>query len=340
MQCTPRIERHPRDSRPGAGTLPAFGHPAGRSLDAPRDCHHKLPIRRSTGCRFGKIPLAFRCVRYATCVPFPDRRALGRGYRTDPSCGSSRSSGWGAFNRRVADPDSAGAAAAPEASRFARCRDFVAGTRNRCRSLRPGTTCAVVAIFPTQPPLRGIEPMKLKTNKMSSAVRLALSLGAVMAAGISVSAFAQDAAGQSGQGDQTQATQLKAVVVTGSNIRRVDVETSSPVFSVDRTVIEASGNVTLGDLVQDLPAMTGANTNAQNSSNGTSTVNLRGLGPDRTLILVDGHRVQSQDVNVIPAAMIERIDVLTTGASSVYGSDAVGGVVNFITKKDFQGVQA
>lgn len=182
--------------------------------------------------------------------------------------------------------------------------------------------------------------MKLKTNKMSSAVRLALSLGAVMAAGISVSAFAQDAAGQSGQGDQTQATQLKAVVVTGSNIRRVDVETSSPVFSVDRTVIEASGNVTLGDLVQDLPAMTGANTNAQNSSNGTSTVNLRGLGPDRTLILVDGHRVQSQDVNVIPAAMIERIDVLTTGASSVYGSDAVGGVVNFITKKDFQGVQA
>lgn len=131
--------------------------------------------------------------------------------------------------------------------------------------------------------------MKLKINKMSSAVRLALSFSAAMAAGIPVSApaFAQDAAGQSGQGDQTQATQLKAVVVTGSNIRRVDVETSSPVLSVDHTVIEASGNVTLGDLVQDLPAMTGANTNAQNSSNGTSTVNLRGLGPDRTLILVE-----------------------------------------------------
>ncbi|MEO8746479.1 MAG: TonB-dependent receptor [Rhodanobacter sp.] len=185
--------------------------------------------------------------------------------------------------------------------------------------------------------------MNLKTKKVSSAVRLALSVGAVIAAGSSMAAFAQEATSaptqQSDQANQAKATELKAVVVTGSNIRRVDLETSNPVVSVDRAVIEASGAVTLGDLVQDLPAMTGSNTNAQNSGSGVSTVNLRGLGPDRTLILVDGRRVLSQDVNVIPANMIERIDVLTTGASSVYGSDAVGGVVNFITKKDFKGAQ-
>jgi outer membrane receptor protein involved in Fe transport len=187
--------------------------------------------------------------------------------------------------------------------------------------------------------------MNFGVNKLSSSVRLALSLGAIIAVGASGNAFAQDAAAnaQSGaqQADQKAKT-LETVTVTGSRIRRVDLETASPVVTIDRAAIAASGKLTLGDLVQNLPAVTGGNTNPQvNNSGGagSSTIGLRGLGPNRTLILVDGHRVVNNDVNSIPASMIERIEVLTTGASSVYGSDAVGGVVNFILRKDFQGAQ-
>ncbi|GAB2557941.1 TonB-dependent receptor plug domain-containing protein [Rhodanobacter koreensis] len=200
--------------------------------------------------------------------------------------------------------------------------------------------------------------MKLEVTKLSAAVRLAFSLGAVIAVGASGTAFAQDTSNQSTTSnpppDQHKAKSLQTVVVTGSLVRRVDLETSNPVVTIDRAQIEATGKMTLGDLVQDLPAMTGGNTNPQlNNGGGTgaSTINLRGLGNKRTLILVDGQRVidaigtyistegTSPDVNAIPAAMIERIEVLTDGASATYGSDAIGGVVNFILKKDYQGAQ-
>ena len=192
--------------------------------------------------------------------------------------------------------------------------------------------------------------MKLGVSKLSSAVRLALSLGAVIAVGATSTAFAQDAGSQDAttQPNAKKAQTLQTVVVTGSLIRRVDLETSNPVVTIDRAQIEATGKMTLGDLVQDLPAMTGGNVNPQvNNGGGTgaSTINLRGLGAKRTLILIDGQRVinalgaGSPDVNAIPAAMIERIDVLTDGASATYGSDAIGGVVNFILRKDYQGAQ-
>lgn len=185
----------------------------------------------------------------------------------------------------------------------------------------------------------------LNTNTLSSAVRLALSVGAVAVAGASGSAFAQATSGdQAGAAGTTgkKPVQLQTIMVTGSHIRRVDLETSNPVVSVNRATIEASGKMTLGELVQDLPAMTGGVTNPQTNNgggSGASTVNLRGLGPARTLILVDGHRVLSGDINTIPAAMIERIDVLKSGASAIYGSDAIGGVVNFITIKNFKGTK-
>jgi len=187
--------------------------------------------------------------------------------------------------------------------------------------------------------------MKLGVSKLSSSVRLALSLGAVVAIGASGTAFAQDTGSQQ-QGDQAgnqkNAKQLQTVVVTGSLIRRVDLETSNPVITIDRAQIQATGKMTLGDLVQQLPAMTGGNVNPQvNNGGGTgaSTINLRGLGANRTLILVDGQRVLNTDPNAIPADMIERIEVLTDGASSTYGSDAIGGVVNFILRHDYQGAQ-
>lgn len=167
------------------------------------------------------------------------------------------------------------------------------------------------------------------------------SLFAAGASLFAVSAFAQSTA-DSGSSEQN-ATNLKAVIVTGSHIRRVDLETANPVLSVSTAQIASSGATTLGDLVQQLPAMTGAAINPQNHTSGNSRgdtqLSLRGLGPNRTLTLVDGHRVVSGDVSSIPATMIERIEVLKNGASAVYGSDATGGVVNFITKQNVEGVQ-
>lgn len=188
--------------------------------------------------------------------------------------------------------------------------------------------------------------MNFGTNKLSSSVRLALSLGALIAAGAAGTAFAQDAAPATGQADQSQATgkpkTLETITVTGSNIRRVDLETSNPVVTIDAAAIKATGKLTLGDIVQDLPAVTGGNVNPQvNNGGGTggSSIGLRGLGSQRTLVLIDGKRIINGDPNSIPADMIERVEVLTDGASSVYGSDAIAGVVNFILKKNYQGVQ-
>src|SRR5579859_6012118 len=183
--------------------------------------------------------------------------------------------------------------------------------------------------------------MKFGENKLCTSVRLALSLGMLAASTYGTAAFAQDAqSNTTPPPDHAKSKTLETVSVTGSLIRRVDVETASPVVTIDRAAIQATGKQTLGDLVQQLPAMTGGNVNPQvNNSGGTgnSTINLRGLGSKRTLILIDGQRLLSKDPNAIPADAVERIEVLPTGASATYGSDAIGGVVNFITRKNYQG---
>jgi outer membrane receptor protein involved in Fe transport len=183
--------------------------------------------------------------------------------------------------------------------------------------------------------------MKFGENKLCTSVRLALSLGMLAASAYGTAAFAQDAqSSTTPPPDQTKSKTLETVTVTGSLIRRVDVETASPVVTIDRAQIAATGKQTLGDLVQQLPAMTGGNVNpATNNGGGSgkSSINLRGLGSDRTLILIDGQRLLSKDPNAIPADAIERIEVLPTGASATYGSDAIGGVVNFILRKNYQG---
>ena len=198
--------------------------------------------------------------------------------------------------------------------------------------------------------------MKYGMNHLSLAVRLALTAGIFTAAGV---VQAQDATTNSPQADQTatppsetKAKTLEGLVVTGSLIRRVDAETASPVVRIDRAAISNSGKPVLGDVLQQMPAISGNATNPANNSNGggvasplleagggASRVSLRGLGINRTLVLVDGQRMANADVNLIPPDMIERIDVLAEGASTVYGSDAIGGVVNFILRKDFKGVQ-
>ncbi|UXI69387.1 TonB-dependent receptor [Tahibacter amnicola] len=139
---------------------------------------------------------------------------------------------------------------------------------------------------------------------------------------------------------------LETIVVTGTHIRRVDMETSSPVFVIDKSQIEKTGKLTVGDLLQQTPAIAGGATasNPQvnnGGGNGASTIDLRGLGPARTLILVNGRRLTgpSPDVNAIPINLVERVEVLKDGASAVYGSDAIGGVVNFILRRDYQGAE-
>ena len=158
-------------------------------------------------------------------------------------------------------------------------------------------------------------------------------------------AAAQDAA------RQDQPTTLDRIEVTGTRIRRADMETSSPVFTIDRQAIESSGAVTVGDFLQRTPAIAGAATNPQVNNGGgagAATVDLRGLGVNRSLVLVDGRRWigtvsnanGAVDINSIPMALIERVEVLKDGASAIYGSDAIGGVVNFILRKDFDGLEA
>ena len=183
-----------------------------------------------------------------------------------------------------------------------------------------------------------------------AAMRLAslpVGIAAVLAA---PPIFAQDATPAAQAPADQQPKTLDRIEVTGSRIRRVDAENASPVVTIDRAAIEKTGKLTLGDLVQELPNIAGAATNPRvNNGGGTgaSTIDLRGLGSERTLVLINGRRALrlggtdgGADVNAIPASAVERIEVLTVGASSVYGSDAVSGVVNFIMRKDFQGLQA
>jgi len=193
----------------------------------------------------------------------------------------------------------------------------------------------------------------MNQRNLRSAARLA-SLPVGIATALAVPhAWAQDAqpAPATPAPEATpQAANLDRIEVTGSRIRRVDAENASPVITLDRAAIEKTGKLTIGDLVQELPAIAGAATNPTvNNGGGTgaSTVDLRGLGSQRTLVLINGRRVLRRggadggaDVNAIPASAVERIEVLTVGASSVYGSDAIGGVVNFIMRKDFEGLQA
>ncbi|GLK50898.1 TonB-dependent receptor plug domain-containing protein [Maricaulis virginensis] len=136
------------------------------------------------------------------------------------------------------------------------------------------------------------------------------------------------------------------VVITGSRIQRTDTVAPSPITSVNEELFELNNVVNTEDLLNTLPQLIPAfDATSNNPGDGTATVSLRGLGTSRTLVLVDGTRfvgsgaAQVVDLNNIPAAMVERVDVVTGGASAVYGSDAVAGVVNFILRDDFEGVE-
>ena len=147
---------------------------------------------------------------------------------------------------------------------------------------------------------------------------------------------------------------LTQITVTGSRIRRPDMEATSPTVTVDAEQLETRSGLNIESYLNQLPNFNPATTpttgNADVQSTavnsvGISTISLRGFGPNRSLVLVDGHRttpvnpLMVTDVNSIPTAMIDRVEIISGGASAVYGADAIGGVTNFILKKNFQGLQ-
>ena len=137
------------------------------------------------------------------------------------------------------------------------------------------------------------------------------------------------------------------VTVTGSRLALADFQAISPTTSVTSEAIELNATLTIETLLNELPQVIPGNTVTSNNAGGEdfATIDLRGLGPQRTLVIVDGERVPGSsttgvvDLNSIPAGLIDRIEVVTGGASAVYGSDAIAGVVNFILKDDFEGAQ-
>lgn len=175
--------------------------------------------------------------------------------------------------------------------------------------------------------------------------RFLLILGGVL---LSISAFAQD------DDDEDASEEIEEVIVTGSRIVRTDLEGTSPVQIFERIQIARSGQTSIGQLLREIPSVAGGaqTTQINNGGDGTNRISLRGLGSTRTLVLMNGRRLppsstglastnlsSAVDLNTIPVSMVDRIDVFKDGASAIYGSDAVAGVVNIVTRRDFQGIE-
>jgi outer membrane receptor protein involved in Fe transport len=183
----------------------------------------------------------------------------------------------------------------------------------------------------------------MSNSSLTNSVRFALAT-ASLAQLHSQGAVAQEQ-------DKTAASEnesMEEVIVTGSRVRRVDAESASPIITIDQAAIEKTGVQSAGDLLQRLPTVSGAATNpAVNNGGGfgEANVELRGLDAKRTLVLLNGRRLglvgasDATDINLIPVNLIERVDVLKEGAGAIYGSDAIAGVVNFITRKDVEGAE-
>ena len=202
--------------------------------------------------------------------------------------------------------------------------------------------------------------MSNRTPPRGTGFSLTASLLALSFASLSSPALAQTPPPadpqESLEADATQAEDdgSNDVVVTGSRIRRPDFDTPNPVLSIGAARIQQSGSTNLTDFLTGYPALQGSSTSADNSGDGAgigatglNLLDLRNLGTERTLVLVDGRRhvaalpgSQAIDINTIPNDLVERVEILTGGASAIYGADGVTGVVNFITKKNFEGISA
>ena len=180
---------------------------------------------------------------------------------------------------------------------------------------------------------------ELKRKKLPSA--LIVALGAGVALSVVTGASAQ------------QAQRVEKIEVTGTQIKRVDTETVAPVEIITREQIERTGQPTVADVLRNIPANTGGSFGESFSNSfasGAAGISLRGLGQKTTLVLLNGRRTAGYgfaqnlqdsfvDLNSIPTSAVERIEILKDGASAIYGSDAIAGVVNVILRKDYKGVE-
>lgn len=179
----------------------------------------------------------------------------------------------------------------------------------------------------------------MNKNALAKSVRLALISGAVATTFTAPTVFAAD----------EDSAKVERISVTGSRIKRTDMEGANPITTIDAAAIEKMGVNNVGDLLQNLTSSAGAAVNTQTNNGGDSSTrfSLRGIGDERTLVLINGRRVvsggeganSSVDLNTIPTAIVKRVEVLKDGASATYGSDAIAGVVNIITKNDFEGFE-
>ena len=167
-------------------------------------------------------------------------------------------------------------------------------------------------------------------------------LRSAMLAG-AISALCVPALAQNDSGDEAV---LEEIITTGTRIRNENINSASPITSIGVQEIEQKQTPNIERIFRDLPmTIPGDGENVNNGTAGQASLDLRGLGPGRSLILIDGHRLAPYDINgvvttdVIPINMIQRVDVVTGGASAVYGSDAMSGAVNFILKEGFEGVE-
>ncbi|RLV58495.1 TonB-dependent receptor [Parashewanella curva] len=173
---------------------------------------------------------------------------------------------------------------------------------------------------------------------LAKAVRLALIAGATSATLSTANVIAAE-----------DSEKVERIEVTGSRIKRTDLEGSSPVTTIDAAAIEKTGALSASDLLRgsNLNSFGSFSERSGSSAQSQAAINLRGAGSDRTLVLLNGKRMPgsptlggtSVNLNLIPTAAIERIEVLSDGASAVYGSDAIAGVVNIILRKDFEGLE-
>jgi len=176
-------------------------------------------------------------------------------------------------------------------------------------------------------------------------LRSAGAAGALAVALLSSAASAQTADGTlpAAGGAVTAPVSTADIVVTGTRIKRIDLQSNSPLTTVSAQEIKYEGATNIEDVLNRMPQFTAdANENVSNGSDGTAQVNLRNLGSNRVLVLLNGQRMlpgQAMDINFVPSALVERVDVVTGGASAVYGSDAISGVVNFVLRDKLEGLR-
>jgi iron complex outermembrane recepter protein len=169
---------------------------------------------------------------------------------------------------------------------------------------------------------------------------LSAAAAALIAMTWTTSAAAQESRG-------TATASADEILVTGSRITRQDYVAESPISTVDRATLDFGGPQTLDAIINTLPqfAASNANSAASPARQGRNNANLRGLGIQRSLVLLDGRRMTPSDplgavdLNVISPALIDNIEIITGGASAVYGSDAIAGVMNILLKRDFEGIE-